>query len=276
MCYYNGVKVTRSEFIRLKSIEKAVAQYDFLNKPLHIGFEYSNIPVLKRIEEVEDFEVTQMEWGFLPDSKKWPFIKTREDAFRMRHGYKDENGKFHPPITTLNAVSEELLLPNKMYRDAALHRRCLALSTGFYEWRHVFPKNKKTGEPLKTAIKYPYHIKVRDREYFYIAGIYQPWTDQETGETVDTLAYVTADAKNHNLMCQVHNSKMRMPTILPEDLAWEWMFGKLSEDRITEIAKNQFPAEQMEAYTIPKDFKEALDPTAPFEYSELPALELVA
>jgi hypothetical protein len=29
MCYYNGQKVTRVEYIRLKQLEKAVANYDF-------------------------------------------------------------------------------------------------------------------------------------------------------------------------------------------------------------------------------------------------------
>jgi putative SOS response-associated peptidase YedK len=274
MCYYNGVKVTRSEFIRLKSIEKVIAKYDFLNKPLHIGFDYSNVPVLKKIDGMEDFEITQMEWGFLPPANRWPFISTRADAFNMRHGYKDEKGKFHPPITTLNAVSEELLLPNKMYREAALSRRCLVLSTGFYEWRHVFPKNKKTGEPLKTSIKYPYRIRLKEKEYFYMAGIWQPWIDKETGETIDTLAIVTTEA--NFLMAQVHNTKKRMPTILSEDLGWEWMFNDLNENHITEIATYQFSAKEMEAYTIAKDFRVALDPTAPFEYFELDPLKLVA
>ncbi len=55
------MKVTKSEFIRLKSIEKAIAKYDFLNKPLHIEFNYGNAPVLKRIEGKEDFEIVEME-----------------------------------------------------------------------------------------------------------------------------------------------------------------------------------------------------------------------
>lgn len=269
MCYYNGVKVTRSEFIRLKSIEKAIAKYDFLNKPLHIGFDYSNAPVLKRIEGAEDFDIVEMEWGFLPS-----YIKNRDQAAKFRFGYKKENGQFQPPIITLNAVSEEMLFPKKMYRDAALNRRCLVLSTGFYEWRHVFPKNKKTGAPLKTAVKYPYRIKVKDKEYFYMAGIWHPWTDAETGEYVETFSIVTTAA--NSLMKQVHNSKERQPTILSEDLAWEWLFGDLSEERITEIGQYQFPGEQMEVETIAKDFREALDPTTPFIYEELPALELIA
>ncbi len=55
-------------------------------------------------------------------------------------------------------------------------------------------------------------------------------------------------------MANVFNSKMRMPSILNEDLFYEWIFGSLDEERITEIAKTQFPSEKMEAFTIAKDF----------------------
>jgi putative SOS response-associated peptidase YedK len=265
MCYYNGVKVTRTELIRLKQLEKLVANYDFLNKPLQIGFEYGTHPVLKRFPDQLDFEIVEMEWGFIPS-----YLKSREEVGKMRNGYKDANGQFHPMILTLNAVSEELLWPRKVYRDATLHRRCLALSTGFFEWRHVFPLNKKTGKPLKTAIKYPYHIKVRNKEYFFMAAVWQPWTDKASGEYVETFAIVTTKA--NPLMEQIHNSKKRMPTILNEDLAWQWLFGNLSEAEISEIAQWQYPANEMEACTISKDFREALEPAAPFQYEDLPAL----
>ncbi len=270
MCYYNGQKVTHAEFIRLKQLEKAVANYDFLNRDLQVGFDYSMNAVLKRVPDKEDFDIVQMEWGFIPDAGRWPYIETREDLVKMRMGYKDAAGKFHPPITTLNAVSEELLLPNKIYRDATLNRRCLVLSTGFYEWRHVYPLNKRTGQPLKTANKYPYFITLKDREYFYMAGIWQPWTDAATGEYVESFAIVTTAA--NSLMEQIHNSKMRMPTILNEDLAYEWLLGNLPEKRISEIATTQFPAQEMQAHTIAKDFREVLEPTKAYVYEELPIL----
>jgi len=95
------------------------------------------------------------------------------------------------PVLTLNAMSEEMLLPKKIYREAALSRRCLVLSSGFFEWRHLFPIGKKTGKPLKTAVKYPYHIGVKDHPYFFIAGVWQPWKDIETGEYVETFSVVT-------------------------------------------------------------------------------------
>lgn len=267
MCYYNGQKVTRAEFIRLKQLEKAVASYDFLHRDLVQGFEYGKSVVLKRMDKIEDFDIVQMEWGFIPF-----YLKSRDDVNKMRFGSKDANGKFKPPITTLNAIGEELLKPGKIYREAALKRRCLVLSSGFFEWRHVYPLNKRTGQPLKTAIKYPYHISVKNKEYFFMAGVWQPWTDKSTGEYVESFAIVTTAA--NKLMEQIHNSKKRMPTILNEDLGYEWMFGNLDEKRITDIALTQYPADQMEACSIAKDFREVIEPTKEFSYEDLPALEL--
>ncbi|GAC1387631.1 MAG: SOS response-associated peptidase [Ginsengibacter sp.] len=271
MCYYNGQKVTRVEFIRLKQLEKAVANYDFLNKDLQIGFEYSENAVLKKTGE-SDFDIVKMEWGFLPKTWYGKPIDTRAKAERFRKGFPNLAGKMELGITTLNAMAEELLLPGKIYREAALERRCLVLSTGFFEWRHIYPLNKRTGQPLKTPKKYPYYISLRNQGYFYIAGIWQPWKDEETGEYVETDAIVTTAA--NKLMEQVHNSKKRMPTILNDDLAYEWLFGDLSEERITEIARTQFPANEMQACTIAKDFREALEPAKEFAYEDLAALEL--
>jgi putative SOS response-associated peptidase YedK len=249
-----------------------VADYDFLNRDVIVGFDFSPIAVLKPIPGKEDFEIVQMEWGFLPDPLKWPFIETREQAFKIRRGYTDSRGKFQQPLNFLNAVSEELLQSNKVYRPAALERRCLILSSGFYDWRHIYPLNKRTGQPLKTAVKYPYKVNVKGSEYFFMAGIWNPWTDAETGETVDTCSIVTTKA--NLVMAQIHNSKERMPAMLTDDLACEWMFEKLPEKRISEIAKWQIPWENLSYYTLAKDFLNSTNPTAEFVYPELPPLDI--
>lgn len=270
MCYYNGQKVSYVDFIQLKKNAKKVANYEFLDRDLIDGFAYEPIAVLKPMPDQQDFDIVQMEWGFIP-----PYWKNREEVTKYRSGYKDVSGKWVQYLT-LNATSEEMLLPRKMYRDAALHRRCLVLSSGFFEWRHYFPPNKrKPGEYVKTPVKIPHHITVKDRPYFFMAGIYQPWEDQVTHEKVETVSIVTTAAPEGHLMAKVHNNKKRMPTILNDDLAWEWMFGDLSEEEITTIAKTQFPSDQMTAYTIAKDFKEQLEPTKPFVYEEFPMVERV-
>ena len=272
MCYYNAQKVTHAEFIRLKQLEKTIVERDFFNRLVIVGFDFGSTIVLKPIEGKEDFEIVQMEWGFIPDPLKWPFIETREQAFKMRRGYTDSRGKFQQPLNFLNAVSEEILQPTKVYRKAALERRCIIPSSGFYDWRHIFPLNKKTGQPLKTAVKYPYRVMVKDKEIFWIAGIWNQWTDAETGETVDTCSIVTTAA--NLVMEQIHNSKKRMPTMLTDDLAWEWMFGKLDEKRISEIARWQIPWEELSYYTLAKDFLNSHDPLKEFVYPDLPPLDI--
>jgi putative SOS response-associated peptidase YedK len=271
MCYYNGQRVSREEFIRLMDLEKAVMNYDFLDQEIHEGFNYGNIAVLRPTEDRCNFDIVQMEWGFIPS-----YVKNRDDVKKMRFGYKDGAGKWHQPYTTLNAKGEELLLIDektgreKMFRKAALERRCLILSSEFYEWRHLYRLNKRTNQPLKTADKYPYHIGLKGKEYFFIAAIWQNWTDKDTGETVDTVALVTTEA--NALMRQIHNSKNRMPTMLPDELAWQWMMTDLDEDQITKLATYQINAADMEAYTIEKDFKTTGTPTKAFVYADVPEL----
>jgi putative SOS response-associated peptidase YedK len=236
------------------------------------GFDYGEVDVIKPNNDYCDWDIVKMEWGFIPDN-----IKNRDAVNKMRLGYKEETGRFYPPLTTLNAKGEELLLIDpitgreKMFRQAALKRRCLFLSTGFYEWRHL-PAFGKKGQPLKQTLKYPYHIVLREQELFYIAGVWQPWSDKETGEVADTCALITTEA--NELMRQVHNSKNRMPAILTEELAAEWISDGLTEKRITEIATFKIGSDKMKAYTIPKDFKTALDPTEPFKYEGLPDIDL--
>lgn len=251
MCNFYGHKVSRFEYIRLKQIEKELGTVEALKavEELKSGFSYGQAPVLKKISST-DFEIVVMHWEFIP-----VWVKTMEEVKAAR-----KQG-----IPWLNATSEKLL-ESKMFRDAALKRRCLVVASHFFEWRHYQP------EGARKPIAYPYCIEVNDADYFYMAGIWNPFTDRETGEMMDTFAIVTTRA--NSLMAEVHNTKKRMPTILNEDLAWEWLMEDLSEERIKEIASTQFPSEHMHAYTIAKDFKTSLAPLTPYEFEDLPALDI--
>lgn len=265
MCYINGLRVSLTEFVRYKGTEKALKEIHLSDRPVHKGFDYGKWPVIKPSVDGKDWNIENMEWGFLPT-----YLKNEEAVRKFRYGYKDESGKFHPPLTTLNAMGEKLIKPGKVFREAGLKRRCLVLSSEFYEHRHVFPLNKRTGLPLKTALKYPYRITIPSMPIFMMAAIYQPWTDKETGETKDTFAIVTTTA--NSLMAQVHNTKMRMPVIFTEALADEWTNPDLSEQRILELASFQIAANLMEAHTVQKSFLDEDDPTLLFSYPDLAAL----
>jgi putative SOS response-associated peptidase YedK len=246
-----GHKVSKMEFIRLKQIEKELGTLAAMKEleKLKSGFAYGNSPIIIA-KGKNDIDIISAHWEFIPE-----WINTMQQLQEAR-----KQG-----IPWLNATSEKLLSSN-MFRDAALHRRCLVLASHFYEWRHYKP------EGAKKEVAYPYLIEVTDADYFYMAGIYNTYENEKTGIVLTSFAIVTTKA--NELMEQVHNKKKRMPTILNEDLAYEWLFGDLNEQRIQEIASTQFPSKYMTAYTIQKDFKNAADPLAAFEYEDLPPLDI--
>lgn len=233
------------------------------------GFDHGFQPAMLTGRKDSKKHLAAMMWGFLPNG-----IKNYEAAERFWNGYKDEDGKWKTGFITLNAMGEELF-QKTLYKDAALNRRCIIFVDGFYEWHHYFPMGKK-GQRLKTAIKYPHHIYIKDNPlpFIMMAGIWNPWkheeVNKETGEieTIITPTFAVVTTKANELMAKIHNSKQRMPTILTRDLAEEWIKGDHSQERIIEIATYQYPAEQMKAYTVPKDFQEIDAPKSRHAYPE--------
>lgn len=247
MCYYNGVKVTHKDFLRLTVLESKVEQWMSLNRPIVNGFDYGTYPILMPTNNGKVLNLQEAHWELIP-----PMVASREGLADFRKRYN-----------TLNAKGENLLT-SPFYKSAALQRRCLVLSSGFYEWRKYSPRGSKREQ------SYPYHIRLRDQPLFFMAGIYQPWTDKETGENMDTFSVVTARA--NSLIELVHNSKRRMPTILPEKLALEWIQPSLAAERIAQLATYQIAPGAMECYTIHKDFRIMDDPAEACHYPDLPGL----
>jgi putative SOS response-associated peptidase YedK len=71
-------------------------------------------------------------------------------------------------------------------------------ASGFYEWR------RRGGGP-----KRPFLIRRKDRQPMGVAGLWETWTDPETGEVVTSCTIITC-APNA-LMAELHD---RMPVIL--------------------------------------------------------------
>lgn len=260
MCFYNGINVNRATHIRLKKIEKEIGDFrPALQRPMQSGFAYGQWPVLRPKNGGSDVDLLLMHWELVPF-----YVKTAAEWSHFRHGgFNPQTGRRDPPRNTLNAIGEEML-EKVSYKQAARKRRCLVLSSGFYEWRHFTPPGSKKD------LAYPYHITLPGHEYFFMGGIWQPWTDQETGEMMETFSIVTTAA--NALMSEVHNKKQRMPLILDDDHAEAWIREDLPEDEIRKLAIWQYPSAGMNAQTIRKDFREAMDPTEPFNYPELPPL----
>src|SRR5215217_285302 len=257
MCYYNGQRVTRAEFIQLKQLEKAVKNYDFLDVGVHNGFNYAPMAIAVASDDRRDFDIQQAEWGYVPE-----YIKSREEATKFRRMY-----------TTLNFKGENLFTRDdgkkSMWADAARNRRCLVLSTGMIESRHE-PTFGKQGQVLKATKKIPYHVNVVGREYFWFPGLYNDWFDPEKGAMVRTVAFATTGA--NGTMKYIHNSKERMPTILPDELCWEWLMEDPSDERLVEIAVSQVPSKMLEACTISSEYRTSGEIT-PQDYPDHHALD---
>ena len=242
MCYFNSLVAPKGASISLAGTTK---QLEPINRPLQSGFSYSKWPIIKG--STRDFTIENAHWELIA-----PWVKNTKEVQAGRE-------KFN----TLNATCERLL-ESKLFKPAAQNYRCLILSTGFFEWRHYKPAGSSK------EIAYPYYITLKDQPLFYMAGIYQPWTDKETGETMDTFSIVTTKA--NTMMEQIHNKKKRMPTILNEAQASEWIEPNLSESKIMELASSAYEAAYMSAYTIHKSFRMSSTPMEQYEFQELAAL----
>lgn len=245
MCYFNSINLNIGDIIKISNKEKKIEKQ--VKSNVTSGFEFTQWPIIKENNNSADLLLEMAHWELIPS---WIHSTMELEASREK-------------FTTLNAKGENLL-ESKMYRDASLKRRCIVLSSGFYEWRHYKP----VGSKKENA--YPYFITIKNKPVFFMAGIYQPWTDKNTGETIDSFAIVTTAA--NDLMSKVHNKKKRMPTILNENLAHEWLQEELPESRIKEIANFQLADHDMEAISIRKDFKISAHPQEKFVYAELPSL----
>jgi putative SOS response-associated peptidase YedK len=105
---------------------------------------------------------------------------------------------------TINARAETLLL-RPVFREAFLHRRCLIVADGFYEWQREDNRRK------------PFRYRLRSGRPFAFAGIWERWQEKQDGEPLYSCAIITTEASS--LVRPVHD---RMPAILrPADhVAW--------------------------------------------------------
>ena len=130
-------------------------------------------------------ELVLLRWGLVPFWAKDPSIGNR----------------------MINARAETVA-EKPSYRNAYKHRRCLVLADGFYEWQ-------RQGDT-----KTPFFISLASGQPFALAGLWENWTDKETGESLQTTTLITTDA--NEFMAQLHH---RMPVVLEADTATDWLAG---------------------------------------------------
>ena len=147
-----------------------------------------------RNDDNQQRELVMLRWGLVPFWAKDPSIGNR----------------------MINARAETVA-EKPSYRAAYRHRRCVVLADGFYEWR-------REGDT-----KTPYFISLANGSPFALAGLWENWTDKESGESLQTTTLITTAA--NDFMTPLHH---RMPVILESGTAGEWLAG--SNDMLDDVA----------------------------------------
>lgn len=168
-------------------------------------------PVATVVRENDGSTVLRMmRWGLIPGWAKDPTIGAR----------------------MINARSETLA-EKPAFRNAFKRRRCLIVADGFYEWQ------KRAGGKL------PMFITLKDRQPFGFAGLYEIWTEPESGASLTTCTIITGPA--NELVAPIHD---RMPIILPPEAYDLWLDPlETNTSRLAELLR-PYPADAMMAYPV--------------------------
>lgn len=151
------------------------------------GFDHPNLPIISKIGETE---IAQ--WGIIP---KW--IKSNHEAVEISN-------------KTLNARIESI--ENKpSFSEAWKNNPCLILASGFFEWQH------------RNNNKNPFYIFPKNNEVLLFGGIFSDWFDPINSKWMRSYSIITKEA--NSLMAEIHNTKKRMPLIIPHHFAKEWILG---------------------------------------------------
>lgn len=164
------------------------------------------IPVVRIIEG--ERRLSFMRWGLIP---LW--AKDEKIGFRL-----------------INARSETVF-EKPIFRGAIRSRRCLIPASGFFEWQKVGGK------------KQPYYVKVRDRDLFSFAGLWETWRKADD-QVVESCTILTTSA--NKLVAPIHD---RMPVIIARQGYDAWMQAAADPRTLNDLLR-PFPADEMLAYPV--------------------------
>jgi putative SOS response-associated peptidase YedK len=158
------------------------------------GFDHPEMPILSLSEN--EVVATNMQWGLIPN-----WVKSIDQAIDLRKN-------------SLNARSETAF-EKPMFYGAWESHPCIVLASGFFEWKQV---NKE---------KIPHYIYAANGEILTMAGIYDIWTNNITGENIKSFSILTTHA--NQMMSEIHNVKHRMPIIIDPNQSKSWLNSTASE-----------------------------------------------
>ena len=109
---------------------------------------------------------------------------------------------------TFNARSESLD-KKPSFSSSFRSKRCIIPVKGFFEWQHIGNE------------KIPWYIYNRENEIISLAGLFEDWIENKTGEVYSTFSIVTTEA--NDLLAEIHNSEKGMPVILDKTAEKGWI-----------------------------------------------------
>lgn len=157
--------------------------------------------------------VNALRWGLIPS---W----SKDDSFASK---------------LINARAETLS-EKASFKNAFKNRRCIIPASGFYEWQ-------KKG----TGAKQPHYFYLKDKEVFGFAGLFENWTDKETGELIETFTIITTEA--NKVLEPIHE---RMPVILKAENYDQWLDEKEKDTDKLQNLLVPYPADEMASYQVSK------------------------
>ncbi len=186
------------------------------------GFSFPFVTVFLEIDG--RLTVDFLRWGMVPF-----YTKGSMEAQKIRS-------------MTLNARGETIF-ERASFKGPAKYRRCIVVLDGFYEYFHYKGK------------KYPFFISLKDDKPITLGGLWDEWTDRDTGELHRTVSIVTTEG--NELMKKIHNNPKakgpRMPLIIPPEKHEEWIQTKFQSkediDRIKQMIL-PFDESQMEYFPV--------------------------
>ncbi|MCK8502779.1 MULTISPECIES: SOS response-associated peptidase [Myxococcus] len=109
----------------------------------------------------------------------------------------------------------ETVAEKPSFRSALKRRRCLVLVDGWFEWKQ------------STKPKTPFYFHRADGKPLALAGLWEEWTAQDTGEVLRTCTIITTGP--NALMAPIHD---RMPVILPPPAQEVWLRPEPQESSV--------------------------------------------
>jgi len=159
--------------------------------------------------------IVEAVWGLIPS-----WTEDDEAAERIRR-------------MTFNAKAETLTV-KPSFRGALDGGRCIVPVDGFFEWHE------------RGGRKFPHYVRRLDKEAFAVAGLYDVWVSPDE-EKISTFTVITTDA--NRLLSEVHNTRKRMPALLPREKEVAWLDPDAPEKDALAMLR-PYPRCDLEAYPV--------------------------